>query len=95
MNVGEGDWASKLSNLKKLVNALDEFYTASLDKPIDGIVEDLDLTAIARNDDRRELMRLIELVLGAAVQCNAKETYIGRIMTMDEADQAQLMPVIQ
>ena len=80
-------WPSKLNNLKQFTAALDSFYQNVLKIPADAIADDLDLAAMARNDDRNELMRLIELVMGAAVSCDEKETYIARIMGLEEHDQ--------
>lgn len=37
----------------------------------------------------------IELILGVACLCEAKETYIRAILTLDETHQAALMPLIE
>jgi protein HOOK2 len=55
----------------------------------------LDLTAIARSGDTTEICKLMELVLGAAVSCDTKDTYVQNIMTLNEGAQEQLMYIIQ
>ena len=37
----------------------------------------------------------MELIIGAAVSCEQKETYVNRIMRLEEANQAELMFFIQ
>ena len=61
----------------------------------DRIVEDLNLAAIARNQDRTEINKLMELVVGAAISCEQKEMYVSRLSTLSEPSQASLMFFIQ
>lgn len=42
-----------------------------------------------------ELGRLLQLILGCAVNCANKEEYIGRIMSMEESVQHVVMNAIQ
>lgn len=61
----------------------------------DRIIEELNLVNAARNQDTREVAKLLELVVGAAVSCEGKETYISRLSSLSETSQAQLMFFIQ
>ena len=45
--------------------------------------------------DKRELGRMLQLVLGCAVNCDDKHEYIRRIMNMEEAVQHDVMKAIQ
>ena len=45
--------------------------------------------------DKRELGRMLQLVLGCAVNCEDKHEYIRRIMNMEEAVQHDVMKAIQ
>lgn len=46
-------------------------------------------------NDKCELGRLLQLILGCAVNCANKEEYIGRIMSMEESVQHVVMNAIQ
>jgi len=50
---------------------------------------------IAERADKRELGRMLQLVLGCAVNCDDKHEYIRRIMNMEEAVQHDVMRAIQ
>lgn len=50
---------------------------------------------ISKNNDRENLYNLVEIVLGAVVQCSNKEAYINAILTLDETCQNQLMHLIE
>ena len=47
------------------------------------------------NSNRGELGRLLQLILGCAVNCNEKQEYIQRIMSMEESVQHVVMTAIQ
>ena len=46
-------------------------------------------------DDPNELGRLLQLILGCAVNCDSKQEYIERIMAMEESVQHGVMKAIQ
>ena len=48
------------------------------------MVEDLDLTEIARYQNKTETFKLLEVVIGAAIACENKKVYIDRLMELDE-----------
>ena len=88
-------WPLRLENLQKLMKGLNEFYEMELQVDSSRVVDFVDLTAIAKNRDKGHLVRLLELVMGAVVQCQDKETYISRIISLNETVQAELMVFIQ
>lgn len=54
-----------------------------------------DVNAIGESTDMVELGRLLQLILGCAVNCDEKHEYIQRIMAMEEAVQHGVMNAIQ
>ena len=70
---------------------LDRYFGEKLHIKVEAIVDDINLSAIARNNDKGEILKLMELIIGAAVSCEQKETYVNRIMRLDETNQAELM----
>ncbi|KAF4797240.1 Protein Hook 1 [Turdus rufiventris] len=61
------------------------------------IAEELipDLTRISENSDPTELGRLLQLILGCAVNCERKQEHIQNIMTLEESVQHVVMTAIQ
>lgn len=53
------------------------------------------VTVTVERADKRELGRMLQLVLGCAVNCEDKHEYIRRIMNMEEAVQHDVMKAIQ
>jgi len=49
----------------------------------------------AERGDKRELGRMLQLVLGCAVNCDDKHEYIRHIMNMEEEVQHDVMKAIQ
>jgi len=58
------------------------------------VLSDVD-NVVAERADKRELGRMLQLVLGCAVNCDDKHEYIRRIMNMEEAVQHDVMKAIQ
>lgn len=58
-------------------------------------IEPPDLNKIGKDNDRKELARLVQLVLGIAVNCEQKHQYIGNITKLDLSVQQLLMEAIQ
>ena len=58
------------------------------------MLSDVD-NVVAERADKRELGRMLQLVLGCAVNCDDKHEYIRRIMNMEEAVQHDVMKAIQ
>lgn len=59
-----------------------------------GEFADLDAAALGRAESD-ELHKLLQLVLGAAVECENKVTYIQNIMKLEPASQRSLMVLIE
>ena len=53
------------------------------------------IDVVAERGDKQELGRMLQLVLGCAVNCDDKHEYIRRIMNMEEAVQHDVMKAIQ
>eukprot|EP01119_Soliformovum_irregulare_P000273 TRINITY_DN10201_c0_g1_i3.p1 TRINITY_DN10201_c0_g1~~TRINITY_DN10201_c0_g1_i3.p1 ORF type:complete len:573 (-),score=171.20 TRINITY_DN10201_c0_g1_i3:355-1929(-) len=81
------------NNIKTVVSALDSYYQSELGLP--GQAQDLDSSAIAREGNVQEIQKLVQLILGAAVECDEKIKWIGNIMKMEPASQRQLMVLIE
>ena len=88
------NWRLKISNLKKIIEAVMEYYVECLNQPLSGYVKP-DAGKIGEHCDSDELRRLLQLVLGCAVNCNQKQQYITRIMSMEESVQQAIMQSIQ
>ncbi|XP_016838920.1 protein Hook homolog 3 [Nasonia vitripennis] len=88
------NWRLKVSNLKKIIEAVTEYYVECLNQPLAGYVKP-DAQKIGELCDSHELKRLLQLVLGCAVNCNEKQYYITRIMGLEEAVQQVIMQSIQ
>ncbi|XP_029040719.1 protein Hook homolog 3 [Osmia bicornis bicornis] len=88
------NWRLKVSNLKKIVEAVMEYYVECLNQPLSGYIKP-DATKIGEHCDNHELRRLLQLILGCAVNCNQKQQYITRIMGMEETVQQAIMQSIQ
>lgn len=88
----EDNWVLKVNNVKKIVSTLDRLYQMDL-----GIHYGLEInaTAIARDQDTQEIVKLVELVLGVMVESELKNEYIGNIMILDETTQRELMVILE
>ncbi|XP_071861083.1 hook microtubule tethering protein isoform X1 [Bombus fervidus] len=88
------NWRLKVSNLKKIVEAIMEYYIECLNQQLSGYIKP-DATKIGEHCDNYELHRLLQLILGCAVNCDQKQQYITRIMGMEETVQQAIMQSIQ
>jgi chromosome segregation ATPase len=88
----QDNWVLKVNNIKKITNNLDRFYHTEL-----GIHDEvnIDETIIGRDQDAREIVKLLQLILGVVVECENKVEYIGNIMNMNAAAQRELMVIIE
>ncbi|CAH3194410.1 unnamed protein product [Porites evermanni] len=84
----------KVNNLKKLIKGVQDYYTEVLTMDISGFPMP-DVNAIVENLNISELGRLLQLVLGCAVNCEDKQEYIQVIMSMEESVQHVVMMAIQ
>ncbi|KAJ6662575.1 hypothetical protein lerEdw1_011712 [Lerista edwardsae] len=92
-DVGD-NWRIKASNLKKVLQGITDYYHEFLGQQIS---EDLlpDLNRISEHSDPIELGRLLQLILGCAVNCEKKQEHIQVIMTLEESVQHVVMAAIQ
>lgn len=88
------NWRLRVSNMKKIVEAVMEYYVECLNQQLSGYVKP-DATKIGEHCDSDELRRLLQLILGCAVNCDQKQQYITRIMGMEETVQRAIMQSIQ
>ena len=84
----------KISNLKKIMNAVLSFYDNEIGMRIQENKKP-NLKMIVENSSLLEMGRLLQLVLGCAVNCDNKQDYIQAIMGMEESVQHGVMTAIQ
>lgn len=88
------NWRLKMSNLKKVVEGIFIYYVDVLNI---GLTEQArpDVQRLAEHADTVELGRLLQLILGCAVNCNKKQDYITQIMDLEESLQRNIMQALQ
>lgn len=84
----------KMSNLKKVLKGVLSFYDEELGMKIQESKKP-NLKLIVENTNLIEMGRLLQLVLGCAVNCDNKQDYIQAIMGMEESVQHGVMTAIQ
>jgi len=84
----------KVSNLKKVLERLVDYYEVHLDQRLSGFSIP-DVNKIGEGSDENELCRLLQLVLGCAVHCERQEEFIQAILQMEEEVQQGIMTAIQ
>ena len=89
-----GNWRIKMSNLKKILEKILDYYQEAFSQNVSSSVKP-DINKIVEMNDPTEMGRMIQLVLGCAVNCNNKQEYIKRIMDMEESEQRAMMECIQ
>ncbi|CAH0391882.1 unnamed protein product [Bemisia tabaci] len=88
------NWRLKVSNLKKIVESIVDFYNDIFNQ---GLAEcgKPDVMKIADQVDPLEIARLLQLVLGCAVNSERRQEYITKIMDLEESVQQVIMQSIQ
>eukprot|EP00096_Caligus_rogercresseyi_P009402 TRINITY_DN318_c1_g1_i1.p1 TRINITY_DN318_c1_g1~~TRINITY_DN318_c1_g1_i1.p1 ORF type:complete len:676 (+),score=314.36 TRINITY_DN318_c1_g1_i1:138-2165(+) len=91
--VAEDNARLKTINYKRLLDGIQEYYS----EKIAISIADFSLPEPARVADNAndDLGRLLQLVLGCAINCESKHTYIAVIMDMEESVQRVIMQAIQ
>ncbi|CAI8020668.1 Probable RNA-binding protein 19 [Geodia barretti] len=89
-----GHWKLRLNNLKKINKGILDYYDNVLHLSLDSFSHP-DLSRIANEGSKADMARLLQLVLGIAINCERKETYIQDIMAMQEDSQHVIMAAIQ
>lgn len=93
-DIGANNWRLKISNLKKINEAIVDYFQEYFDQTL-GEFGKVDVHKIVENIDSKELARLMQLILGCAINCNRKQNYITNIMEMEETVQQVIMQSIQ
>lgn len=89
-----GNWRIKMSNLKKILEKVLDYYQEAFSQTVSSSVKP-DISKIVEMNDAGEMGRMLQLVLGCAVNCNNKQEYIKRILDMEESEQRAMMECIQ
>lgn len=84
----------KISNLKKILRAVISFYEEQIGMRVQETKKP-NLKMVVENNNLLEMGRLLQLVLGCAVNCDNKQDYIQAIMGMEESVQHGVMTAIQ
>ncbi|XP_050965745.1 protein Hook homolog 3 isoform X4 [Labeo rohita] len=88
------NWRLKISNLKKILKGILDYNHEVLGQQINDFTLP-DVNLIAEHSDAAELGRMLQLILGCAVNCEQKQEYIQTIMMMEESVQHVVMTAIQ
>uniref|UniRef100_A0A6B2ECT5 Protein hook n=1 Tax=Phlebotomus kandelakii TaxID=1109342 RepID=A0A6B2ECT5_9DIPT len=88
------NWRLKVSNLKKVVEGVFDYYIDVLSLNLSDVAKP-DVMRIAEKADKAELSRLLQLILGCAVNCSEKQDYITQIMELEESLQRNIMRALQ
>lgn len=92
-DVGD-NWRLKVSNLRKVQQGVVDYYQEQLNQSIRHFPLP-DLNKIGEHGDAVEMGRMLQLLLGCAVNCENKQQYIEAIMNMEERVQKVIMEAIQ
>ncbi|XP_032846561.2 protein Hook homolog 3 isoform X4 [Tyto alba] len=88
------NWRLKVSNLKKILKGILDYNHEILGQHINDFTLP-DVNLIGEHADAAELGRMLQLILGCAVNCEQKQEYIQTIMMMEESVQHVVMTAIQ
>ncbi|NWH37714.1 HOOK3 protein, partial [Chloropsis hardwickii] len=88
------NWRLKVSNLKKILKGILDYNHEILGQQINDFTLP-DVNLIGEHADAAELGRMLQLILGCAVNCEQKHEYIQTIMMMEESVQHVVMTAIQ
>uniref|UniRef100_UPI00398F7A56 protein Hook homolog 1 isoform X2 n=1 Tax=Pristiophorus japonicus TaxID=55135 RepID=UPI00398F7A56 len=84
----------KMNNLKKILQMVLNYYHEVLGQQIADFLHP-DLNLIVEDMNVVELGRLLQLILGCAVNCERKQEHIQNIMMLEESVQHNVMTAIQ
>ncbi|KAI8976066.1 hypothetical protein BDB01DRAFT_844557 [Pilobolus umbonatus] len=91
-DVGD-NWVLKINNLKKLYKLVSRYYEEVLDIVFSKLPV-INLNAIAKDSNTREIITLCKLVLYIAVWCHDNEKYIQKIQQLSPPSQQNMMHII-
>lgn len=92
-DVGDS-WRLKVSNLKKVLQGIQDYYSEVLGVQVSPACVP-DVAAVGEHADHVEMGRLLQLVLGCAINCENKQEHIENIMQLEESVQHVVMAAIQ
>ncbi|KAF9898212.1 hypothetical protein BX616_004335 [Lobosporangium transversale] len=84
------NWVHKYNNLKKLHKLVTRYLEEKLGQSL-AKLDPPNLNAIAKSGDPVEVLKLCELVITVAVQCDRNQHYILKIQTLPHSTQRALM----
>ncbi|KAF9998491.1 hypothetical protein BGZ80_006775, partial [Entomortierella chlamydospora] len=84
------NWVHKYNNLKKLHKLVTRYLEEKLGQSLVKL-DPPNLNAIAKDGDSIEVLKLCELVIAVAVQCDRNQFYIQKIQTLPHSVQRALM----
>lgn len=84
----------KLSNLRKVLKGMVDYYSEVLGQELSNY-EFPDVAEIGEFNNKVELGKMLQLVLGCAINCEEKEQYIQAIMALEEGVQLSVMNSLQ
>ena len=79
--------------VKTLVGLVLTYFKDEFKKSVD--TSDIDSALIARNKDPKQILRVLELVVGAVVMCERKDEFIGKIFDLSRAAQRVLKTIVE
>ena len=93
---GTLDWRVKSSNLKKLVEYVNDFLDSVLETNHHRESVQVDAVRIARDSDVIELTKLLQLILASAVNCEKQENFVQIILhEMEVEDQLNVKKALE
>ncbi|KAF9213864.1 hypothetical protein BGZ59_004732 [Podila verticillata] len=84
------NWVHKYNNLKKLHKLVTRYIEEKLGQSLSEL-DPPNLNAIAKSGDPIEVLKLCELVIAIAVQCERNQHYIHKIQSLPHTSQHALM----
>ncbi|XP_066915216.1 protein Hook homolog 3-like [Clytia hemisphaerica] len=84
----------KLSNMKKILKGMVDYYNEVLMQDLETFTCP-DVSVIAEFNNKDELGRMLQLVLGCAMNCEDKEQYIQAVMNLESDVQMTVMNCMQ
>ncbi|KAI1290772.1 Protein Hook -like protein [Halotydeus destructor] len=93
-NASHDNWRLRVSNVKKILEAIEQFHDI-IGSPISPSFPRPDCNLIGKELDSKQLGRLLQLILGCAVNCDQKEMYIENIMGLELEVQLNVKQAIE
>ncbi|KAI8372965.1 uncharacterized protein BYT42DRAFT_500540 [Radiomyces spectabilis] len=94
-SVDMGDnWVFKVNNLKKMYKLISRYYEEVFSQGLQTLPA-VNLTAIAKETDTKEILKLCQRILYLAIQSTKTEKYINKIQRLSQPSQHALMVSIE